>query len=667
MKNFIQFGKLSVLAAGAAILATGCQTYTQQTKSADDNWRQGNPTESANTFTEKAKKAASKDAVIYRLEQGAALRAAGQYRESIAAFDAAEEKINVYDEQAKVSISSETGALLSNQANLPYKGRDYDKVMLNTYKALDYLQLGEPDKARVEFFRAAQRQRDAEENNKRRIEKAEKDFENLKDSRDENGKPVKGAAQGKEMADKANADPQFKQKVATEYGYLDEFPAKAVYVNPFVYYISGVYFLTSNGGQSDLSRARDAFRFTLGSIGENKFIKQDLEMVDQALQGTPIPPTTYVVFETGCAPERDQIKIPIPLFLAGVQEVPYVGAAFPTLKKQGGQLPSLSITAAGTNETTVLLASMDRAVGQDFKNELPTIITKTLISAGVKAAASYGINKSMEKQDVWTRLLIKTVLIITQLMVDIADTRTWNTLPKEFQFCRIPTPADHKIELSGPNGEAKTVITMGAGAVNLIYVKSINAASPLLVSQIDLNNAPVHTTDDIPFPGPAPVESASPTNSAEPVLVSTSPTNSPSAPEVVPAVVSAREITPAPTPQEPAAASPDKPVANAGSIANPPVNPEVERLCAELESGNAKQIISALKRLRIMNAPEAVPRILPCLNAQNNANVIRDACRTLAVLGSKAVIPQIQPLLNHPRADVRKDAQNAIYKLQAKG
>jgi len=37
------------------------------------------------------------------------------------------------------------------------------------------------------------------------------------------------------------------------------------------------------------------------------------------------------------------------------------------------------------------------------------------------------------------------------------------------------------------------------------------------------------------------------------------------------------------------------------------------------------------------------------------------------VLGSKAVIPQIQPLLNHPRADVRKDAQNAIYKLQAKG
>jgi len=41
-------------------------------------------------------------------------------------------------------ISNEAGALLSNQANLPYEGRAYDGIMLNTYKALNYLQLGEP-------------------------------------------------------------------------------------------------------------------------------------------------------------------------------------------------------------------------------------------------------------------------------------------------------------------------------------------------------------------------------------------------------------------------------------------------------------------------------------------------------------------------------------------
>lgn len=480
MRTLKQTGKLFVLAAGAAIVVTGCQTY----KPPMESWRGGAVAEAATQFTAKAEKNKSNiDTIVWRLEQGTALRAAGQYRESVAAFDAAEEKINAYDEQAKISVSSETGALLSNQANLPYKGRDYDKVMLNAYKALDYLQLGEPDKARVEFFRATQRQQDAEENNKKRIEKAEKEFESLKDSNEKN------AASGKEMADKANADPQFKQKVATEYGYLDEFPAKANYVNPFVYYINGLYFLAANKDASDLSRARDSFRFALGSIGDNKFIKQDLEMVDQVSQGAAIPPTTYIIFETGCAPERGQIRIPIPLFLAGVKNVPYVGATFPTLKKQEGQLPRLNVTAAGANETTVLLASMDSAVGQDFKNELPTVITKTLASACIKAAASYAVNKSMEKEDVWAQLAVKILLAAVQMAVDIADTRTWNTLPKEFQFCRIATPPDRKIELSGPNGESRVDVTVEDGTVNLIYVKSINQNSPLLVSQIRLNGS----------------------------------------------------------------------------------------------------------------------------------------------------------------------------------
>ena len=483
MGKFMQTGKLFILAAGVVILVTGCQTY----KPPMESWRSGDVANAAKQFTIKAeKKKTGKDAVVWQLEQGAALRAAGQCRESIAAFDAAEEKINAYDEKAKISVSLETAALLSNQANLPYEGRDYDKVMLNAYKALNYLQLGEPEKARVEFFRASQRQHDAEENNKRRIEKTELAAEKLNESKDTNGIPIKGASKGKVMADKAQADPKFSQKITADYGYLDGFQAKVNYVNPFVYYLDALFFMTANADRSDLERARDSLRFTLGSIGENKFIMQDLAMVDQALQGTPIPPTTYVIFETGCAPARDQIRIDIPLFIVGVPNVPYVGAAFPTLKFHNGQLPALNVAAGGTNETTILLSSMDGIVARSFKDELPMVITKTLISTTVKAAAAYAINKSMEKQDVWAQLFMKIVLTALQASVNIADTRTWNTLPKEFQFCRIPTPLDRKIELAGPNGESKASITVGEGTVNLVYVKSNNATNALLVTQIKL-------------------------------------------------------------------------------------------------------------------------------------------------------------------------------------
>jgi hypothetical protein len=93
--------------------------------------------------------------------------------------------------------------------------------------------------------------------------------------------------------------------------------------------------------------------------------------------------------------------------------------------------------------------------------------------------------------------------------------------------------------------------------------------------------------------------------------------------------------------------------------------PEVLEQCDVLESSNPDKVVHALKVLRTMNAPEAVPYILPCLT-RSNEHIIRDACRTLAVLGNKDVIPYIEPLLKHSRSDVRKDAQDAIAALRAK-
>src|SRR5208283_5850147 len=87
--------------------------------------------------------------------------------------DRAEDEMDRYAQKAKVRVGQEAGALLSNQANLAYEGRAYDGIMLNTYKALNYLQLGEPDKARPELIRAYQRQQDAVEINKKRIAAAQ--------------------------------------------------------------------------------------------------------------------------------------------------------------------------------------------------------------------------------------------------------------------------------------------------------------------------------------------------------------------------------------------------------------------------------------------------------------------------------------------------------------
>jgi len=84
-----------------------------------------------------------------------------------------------------------------------------------------------------------------------------------------------------------------------------------------------------------------------------------------------------------------------------------------------------------------------------------------------------------------------------------------------------------------------------------------------------------------------------------------------------------------------------------------------------LNAPDPDAVMDALKALRGLEAPQAVPKILPLLKHENH-NVIRDSCRTLAVLGDTNTIPFIEPLLKDSRLDVQSDAQKAIETLRNK-
>ena len=160
--------------------------------------------------------------------------------------------------------------------------------MLNTYEALNYLALGEPDKARPELIRAYERQQDAVEENKKRIEKIQ----------DEAASDTNSVA-----IEKAQQDPKFQSAIQSNYTYLDNLKAYADYVNPFTVYLDGLYFMANATDASDLERAHKSFERVQGFIGNNDYIKQDLGAVDALMNGKPLAPTTYIIFETGCAPD----------------------------------------------------------------------------------------------------------------------------------------------------------------------------------------------------------------------------------------------------------------------------------------------------------------------------------------------------------------------------
>ena len=470
--------RLGLALAMTSLIGAGCASYNSQVKVMVGRWNAGDSRGAAAEATKAASKQKTetdRDAVIWRLEQGATLRAAGQYKESIAAFDTAEEGANVFDGKAAgKKVAEEALAAITNPTMLPYEGYAYDKIMLNTYKAADYLQLGDFPNARVEFNRALEKQQDAMAINAKRIEKAQDALKNEKDAKKKQDIDP----------DKIRNDPVFSAAWKTNYLDLDEMKFYADYRNPFAEYLSGLFFMCQPSGGSDLQRARKSFELVLGMAGENRFIDQDLKMIERATAGQPIQPTTYVFFETGRAPSRAQITIPIPLFLA-TTKVPYVQLAFPKLKYHEGQARGLTVKTCDTNETTLMLSSMDKVIAQEFKNDMTRVIIRTVASAALKAGVSYGISEAT-KNNMTAAIAAQAAWAVYLMIANQADMRTWNTLPKEIQFCRFPTPADRKIELAENNCSSKTLVTLDDGIVNLVWVRSVTNASPLQISQCKL-------------------------------------------------------------------------------------------------------------------------------------------------------------------------------------
>ncbi|MFA6962104.1 MAG: hypothetical protein WC205_15220 [Opitutaceae bacterium] len=506
--------QLVQLAAGSALIlfVSGCQTYQQQSADLATSFRSASIASAvASADKEAAAKAGGRDEILWRLEQGATLRmasladatqlppppivppkdpaapippaptfaelSADYAKRSITALDQAEDRVNYWEEQAKIKVGSEAFAIVTNQANIPYRGRAYDKVLLNAYKALNYLQLGEIDHARVELNRSLQRQRDAVELNQKRIAEAQAEAEK---AREGNVKDEKGQTASYDV-DKAQADPKtgpaLNQALAESTGPIKPY---GDYVNPFAVFLDGLFFTVRGENGADWERGRKSFERLASLVPENPYVTGDRDLGAAAAEGKLPEGITYVIFETGTGPGRDQLRIDIPTFLV-TSRLAYVGAAFPKLKFNGNYIPNLNITAAGQTLPTATVASMDSVVANDFKNEWPTILTKTLVSTATKAIIQATVQKQLSDQNAMAGLIGGLAMTALNASTNIADTRTWLTIPKEFQYARVATPADRQLTLTAGT-ETKT-ITLDPGAVNVVYVKSVSTTAPLFVSQ----------------------------------------------------------------------------------------------------------------------------------------------------------------------------------------
>lgn len=127
-------------------LFTGCATWYQRTAEFQSAVTAGN-FEKANKLLDKDKKQATgKNRILYYLNKGYVEFMLGQPENSNRYFETAE---NLIDEQHR-NLGTEAAALITNPEVRPYKPEDFEVIMINFYKALNYLDLNDMEGALVE-------------------------------------------------------------------------------------------------------------------------------------------------------------------------------------------------------------------------------------------------------------------------------------------------------------------------------------------------------------------------------------------------------------------------------------------------------------------------------------------------------------------------------------
>lgn len=458
----------------------GCVSVTQQSSALSQAWESGNRERAAQVATRNAEaRDGTRDALLWHLEKGTVLRFSGDIEESIKAFEKAWEITERYDQEAAISLGGESLAALSNMSYLPYRGYAYDRIMMQSYQALNYLQTGNLPAARVALNRAMNVQRDAVQNNARRIEREKEAI------RSQGFREQEQASHGRFDANRAEEDPRFQRQLQNQFRTTRETVAYADYVNPFAVYLDGLFFLYHPESAADLERARVSLRRVLEMVPENTFVEQDLATYEQIVSGVGHPPLTYIFVEMGQGPQREQITIDFPLYMFS-GDVPYVGAAFPRLNFRPSVGGPIMVRAADQRTNTRQVVNMNAVVAREFDNLLPLVTTKTLTSSAIKAATTYAAREVARQQSQTMGILVNLGGMIYQYMMNDADLRQWVTLPQRIEVARLETPESGVVEISWPGAGTPLSLPLTEHRINFIFIRMVSPYGQPMILQTHL-------------------------------------------------------------------------------------------------------------------------------------------------------------------------------------
>lgn len=383
-----------------------------------------------------------KSLVLYGMDRGMTLHLAGDYQQSNAVLEQAEEEL---DRLYTRKIRTETLAFMTNDTALPYEGDPYEQVLINVLKALNYAVLGQWQDALVEARRIDHRLNVLSD---RTTEKHV--------YRDDGFARYLSGILYESTGDLNNAFIAYRKAYET-------FEATRAWSHTAVPFQL----------RADLLRTAEALHFTQ-ELDEYQQLFHDTRWeTSQALQQLA---QVVVISYNGRAPHKEDQFLDLPISLdalqlvllnrgfsqvnrnsnRGVDTLLYglngrvVRVALPRLISQKTQVPVDTVSLIPDNGARVtlnteLVHNVTALADKALSERMAVITSKALARAATKFAMAEATTRGAQQaagRDAgpWVGLLVGLLTKGLAVASEEADKRSWQTLPDEIHLARVWVP-----------------------------------------------------------------------------------------------------------------------------------------------------------------------------------------------------------------------------------
>lgn len=395
------------------LITSGCATFTEQFSGVERQLVNGRPELALKSLD--AKPGPDRDRVLYLLNRSMLQRMNGDY---VASNTSLEQSKALMHKLSAVSVSETTTSLIINDATSSYVGDPHEQVMVHMVKAINYLQLGERDSARVEILQMDIRLRELSARSSTRLAYSEDAF----------GRYLAGVIY-EELGEESDAMISYrkayesyqKQKKHFSVAIPDELKTALLRMS------------LRMGLNNEHQQYQQAF-------GSSQFDS----VAELRKQGSLI-----FMFGNGLGPKKQEKTISLRDYKHGQLH----RIALPYYRSRPVLLGGVRILAGKQKVDGAMVDNIDAIAKKTLDEQMPAITARALARAVAKSAMVRETKR--REKDKNGNGLLGLLMNIATVATERADTRSWVTLPSEIHMARVNLPPgkyDITVQFLGQRG-----------------------------------------------------------------------------------------------------------------------------------------------------------------------------------------------------------------------